>query len=146
MKKEKNENIPSEIPLLPIKTIIMIEWHVGGENAMSANRAHKWQKVCAREQKCVPRSTGMGKKKAWLSPIWDQIPLHVRNHPHTLHSKSFDSPTHCNILMPSLSFVQISCFRYKNAIWQLFCLDKDRTDEDFFSSSEAKGVQRRCLP
>ena len=34
-----------------------------GKNAMSANRAHKWQKVRAREQKCVPRSTGMGMKK-----------------------------------------------------------------------------------
>ena len=30
---------------------------------MSANRAHKWKKVRAREQKCVPRSTGMGIKK-----------------------------------------------------------------------------------
>ena len=36
---------------------------------MSANRAHKGQKVRAREQKCVPRSTGMGIKKGL--PIHD---------------------------------------------------------------------------
>ena len=108
------------------------------KKSMSANRAQTWQTVRAREQKCVPRSTGMGIKKGLyttysaLSFLTFYNPLHLFPSPSPLFFIIFSlSPS--LLPLPPFSSHPIPRGLVYNTKWRwitnpLIALAHDKTD------------------